>query len=279
MPPSLRFIVDFNRPARFNMAADLFTMQYCRNQPVITVRFYTWSPAAVTLGRMQRPGEQLDAGALLRDGIEWIRRPTGGRAVLHQEDLTYSCIFPRSITALGTNVAETYATITRCLECGLSKCGISTTAENSTSPLIKSARTVKLPCFLAPNRNEIMVGGRKLIGSAQYRSSSAVLQHGSLPLTSAYRNLPRYMPLSTEERHKLVTLLEQKSLSLEEVSPALSVEDLLCSLIDGFSDTLRFPYSRSNWSGEETKAIANMADSAVFATQWLSDVPSAAPFR
>ncbi|MBN1758493.1 MAG: lipoate--protein ligase family protein [Chitinispirillaceae bacterium] len=276
MSHSLRFIIDPPRSAFFNMAADLFLMQQCSASPVITVRFYSWKPPAITLGRLQRSYEQLVEEHLQRDGITWIRRPTGGRAVLHREDLTYSCIFSRSIAAMGSGVADTYAIITRCLVEGLAECGIALSAQERSSPLIKSGRSVKLPCFLAPNRNEIMVNGRKLIGSAQYRSSDSVLQHGSLPLTDAYRRLPYYMPLSDDERLRQQEQLKQKSIALAEINPRLSGHEIIEALIQGFRGILSCPHYRSDWNSEELDAIGHLASSDIFQRQWLQDYPSGA---
>ena len=91
---------------------------------------------------------------------------------------------------------ETYRIISRCLMGGLNDVGIQCVSCDSTNALRETKREMKLPCFLAPNRNEIMVDGKKLVGSAQKRTAEAILQHGSIPLTSAYRNLPDYLKLS-----------------------------------------------------------------------------------
>ena len=99
------------------MAADLYLMEHCPEDEFV-LRLYRWEPAAITLGYMQRPRQQLQFDALHSDGVDWIRRPTGGRAVLHKEDLTYSCVFSRNLTELGSSVETTYAVITRCLAHG-----------------------------------------------------------------------------------------------------------------------------------------------------------------
>ena len=273
MSLSLRIIVDYDRPAPFNMAADLHLMQQCVGSEVVTVRFYTWKPAAITLGRLQRADQQLLTGKLRDDGLTWIRRPTGGRAVLHQDDLTYSCIFSHDIAQLGTQVAETYGIITRCLSEGLADCGIAVTSHEQASPLIKSARTVKLPCFLAPNRNEIMVKGRKLIGSAQYRSSEAVLQHGSLPLGTAYRRLPYYMPLSADEQRAQEDLLARKSIALGEIDSSLSPTRLITAFEKGFVKVLGCPGVRADWTDVESEAIRRFADSPEFRQRWMTVGP------
>jgi lipoate-protein ligase A len=270
---SIRFIVDAPQTAAFNMAADLFLMERCAgtDSTVVTVRFYSWQPAAITLGCMQRVTDQLDTDALARDGIDWVRRPTGGRAVLHADDLTYSCVFPRSLPELGNSVPATYRIITRCLVIGLSTAGIESSLQESASPLIKNSRNVRLPCFLAPNRNEIMVQGRKLVGSAQYRTATAVLQHGSLPLTTAYSRLPRYLRLSGDERKRQEKLLQEKCIAIGEIAPDLSINRLITVLIDGFSKGLGCSGKPWAWDDAERASIESMSHREPFRRRYLSD--------
>jgi lipoate-protein ligase A len=256
MPVSIRFIVDSPRSAAFNMAADLHAMEQCSgNSDEVVIRFYSWEPAAITIGCMQRAERQLDLEMLRRDGIDWIRRPTGGRAVLHAEDLTYSCVFSRSRSDLGSSVATTYSIITGCLVAGLESLGIATSLQESASSLIKAGRDVRLPCFLAPNRNEIMVQGRKLVGSAQYRSATAVLQHGSIPLTNAFSRLPCYLRLEPEERVGQESQLREKCISLRDIDAAVTIEKLVEALMDGFCRGLGSIGRVQPWREEELSAI------------------------
>lgn len=256
------------------MAADLYMMSHCPTDTLV-LRLYRWESASITLGYMQRPRQQLHFESLRHDNIDWIRRPTGGRAVLHKEDLTYSCIFPRELSRLGTSVESTYAVITRCLAKGLTDLGIAPAMKDSVSTLIKSDRSVKLPCFLAPNRNEIMVNNRKLIGSAQYRSATAILQHGSLPLTPAYRELPFYMPVSRDGAREQQRLLARKSIALSEIDPSIMLEQLIEALIKGFSKVLELPYIQENWSAMETAEISELMASDDFIERWCGEEPVA----
>ena len=269
---SLRFIYDSPGSAAFNMAADLFLMEQCTCRPtVVAVRFYQWNPAAITIGYMQRPQEQLDLERLEKNGISWIRRPTGGRAVLHKDDLTYSCIFSQDVKEMGKSVAATYALISRSLRKGLRRYGITTMVQGSASSLIKSAREAKLPCFLAPNRNEIMVKGRKLIGSAQYRSARAVLQHGSIPLSPAYRQLPEYLLLSDgEQRCRQVALLEEKSCAVNEAIgyDIVDPETLTRALEEGFKETLGCSAVEEGWKDNEVEQITALMVSSPFRERW-----------
>ena len=127
-----RTIVDISHAAQFNMAADAYLLQYAAQTGIMCVRFYFWEPAAVSLGYMQDPSEVLDLEALREQNIEWVRRPTGGRAVLHQEDLTYCCAFPaHAYTTLGSSISESYRIISQCLRKGLTAAGVLTESHDS----------------------------------------------------------------------------------------------------------------------------------------------------
>jgi lipoyl(octanoyl) transferase len=270
MTISLRIIIDIARNPAFNMAADLFLLKACVNQKKIFVRFYRWSPASITIGLMQDASALLDFPAMNKNNVEWIRRPTGGRAVLHENDVTYSCIFPATIVEMGKNVMETYRIISRCLMEGLCHVGIHCETCDSTTALHETKGELKLPCFLAPNRNEIMVNGKKLVGSAQKRTASAILQHGSIPLTSAYRTLPDYLMLPDAERKHQIKLLEEKSVSIEDLGQKRSASSIISALSKGFRTCLPFKAEEIPWSEKEMSEISLQAESESFRKQWFS---------
>lgn len=271
MSYSLKCSIEEANSAAFNMAADMYLMQQCVTEQCMYLRLYRWQPAAISIGSLQHAATQLDMACLERDGIEWVRRPTGGRAVLHKEDLTYSCIFPKSLPGTGNSVTDTYSLIMQCLVQGLLSLGITPEVHDSIDPLIKSGRHVKLPCFLAPNRNEIMIQGRKLIGSAQYRSKDAVLQHGSIPLTPAYTRLPDYLLLDDSEKREQRTLLEQKSISITEIAPSVTAADLARALRYGFASVLSVADVTTPIDAPQHQAILHYAGSDAFIGQRLRD--------
>jgi len=258
----LRIIPDQPRPPAFNMAADLFMLRRCVEDQSVYLRLYTWEPPAVSLGCMQDPLATLDTDALQRDGIAWVRRPTGGRAVLHLEDLTYSVAFPHALSAMGSTIAESYAAISRCIACGLRLAGVTTESHDSGLDAAEVRRDVKLPCFLAPNRDETMVDGRKLVGSAQKRTAEAVLQHGSIPLTGAFARLPEYLRISEEQRARQRDLLRRKCAWVDLVRPGLGAAELGRCIADGFVETLHANAAASAWAPEEMSAIAEMSGDA-----------------
>ena len=269
MTISLRTIIDTARNPAFNMAADLSLLRSCVNHGTIFVRFYQWFPASITIGLMQDASAILDFSAMKKNNVECIRRPTGGRAVLHDNDITYSCIFPATIVEMGKTIMETYRIISQCLMDGLKYVDIQCVSCDSTNALRETKREIKLPCFLAPNRNEIMVKGKKLVGSAQKRTAEAILQHGSIPLTSAYRNLPDYLKLPETQRARQKKLLEEESICISEISHNRSAAEIVGVLNSGFHARLPFKAEEIPWSKEEIRAIHSIMMDEEFKRQFV----------
>jgi lipoate-protein ligase A len=266
---SIRFIIDLNKDTAFNMAADQYLFNISAKNQTFYMRFYSWKTPSITLGYMQKASETLNFSKITTDKASWIRRPTGGRAVFHNGDLTYSCIFPKSFNFMGDTVRESYAAITKCLKQGLNNAGVICNSHDSYDELLAVKRDVKLPCFLAPNRDEIMVNNRKLIGSAQKRGSDSVLQHGSIPISNAFANLPFYLNINDQDANTQKALLTRKCICLEEINSSITIASLIQHLITGFAETLQRNYIIKNWTYEEQTAIINMAQSESFINEWL----------
>jgi len=265
----IRFIVDTPQSAAFNMAADQFLLDQCLNSGTVYVRFYLWVKPTITLGYMQKAAEVLDLRRIAKDQVCWIKRPTGGRAVLHHNDLTYSCIFPNNLALMGSTIKESYQIITQCLLNGLFSLGIPCQAHDSYEDFLNLKREVKLPCFLAPNRDEIMVDRKKLVGSAQRRTTKGVLQHGSIPFSDDFRKLPLYLNVGEDEREKHQILLLSKSIGLHEINRSIDHETLISALQKGFITRLGFPWTRQDWTDDEKKKITELSISEEFVNQWL----------
>ena len=140
------------------------------------LRLYRWDPPTISFGRNEPSLERYLEAAATSEGVAFVRRPTGGRAVLHHCELTYAIVFP-----IGTfgGLKRAYRTINRGLLEGLRVMGAAVELAESTGP---SLRPDAGPCFRQPAEGEVMALGRKLIGSAQVRLDQCVLQHGSIIL-------------------------------------------------------------------------------------------------
>jgi len=139
------------------------------------VRFYRWTPPTVSFGRNEPSRGLYDRGLAEREGIGFVRRPTGGRAVLHADEVTYAVVAP--LRALG-GMRDAYNLINHGLVEGLGRLGVPARVARDGSVLTPDAG----PCFQVPAPGEVTVGGRKLVGSAQVRLGRALLQHGSVIL-------------------------------------------------------------------------------------------------
>jgi lipoate-protein ligase A len=170
------------------MATDEALLRRARRSAETVFRLYGWSRPTVSLGRNQIGRGRYDVERARSQGIDFVRRPTGGRAILHDREITYAVAAP--IEAFGS-LRESYRAINRLLLEALRSLGVDAReAEVST----RSPTPGVAPCFEAPVAGEVVAGGRKLIGSAQVRDGDAFLQHGSI--------------LIDNDQHLLSTLLD-----------------------------------------------------------------------
>ena len=177
-----RLIDDGERPGAFNMALDVALLAaVAKGDGAPVLRFYGWTPPCLSLGRHQ-PAAAADLAFCQREGIDVIRRPTGGRAVLHHLELTYSVIARPDGSMLPLNVQEAYRSIAMALVAGLTALGVRATLTDSVANTTLPRPTTTVPCFRAPAGGEIVAGARKLVGSAMRLTGGAILQHGSILL-------------------------------------------------------------------------------------------------
>ncbi len=182
-----------------------------------TLRLYGWSPWAISLGYNQRE-EEIDAARCRESGIDVVRRPTGGRAILHAEELTYCVVMPSG----RRSILDVYNDISRALVRGLSLFGVEATLQRSQPNFPEHYRSPSaIPCFTASARYEIEWDGRKLVGSAQRRVTGAtnvVLQHGSILCGPAHKRLTEFIRADENVRDLLRSELNMKTVDLSEAT-------------------------------------------------------------
>ncbi len=142
-----------------------------------TIRLYSWEPACLSLGRAQ-PVTDVDLAALQTAGFGLVRRPTGGRAILHVDELTYCIVAPQHEPRVAGTIVESYRRLSAGLVHSLELLGVEHIAADRSA----DHRSTGPVCFESPSDYEITVAGRKLVGSAQMRAQGTVLQHGTVPL-------------------------------------------------------------------------------------------------
>src|SRR5688572_26047451 len=167
-----------------NMAIDaelLDEVEKSENSRTI-VRFYGWRVPTISLGRNQKVDKAVDADYCRVHGIDIVHRPTGGRAVLHDDELTYAVI-SNDTHAFGDTIYGNYKRVSEALCLGYNTLGIPAVLAPDTRKPSPMADDADPPCFLSTSRYELMVNGRKIVGSAQRRVQHSFLQHGSMPIT------------------------------------------------------------------------------------------------
>lgn len=200
-------------------------------RPVL--RFYSWAPPAVSLGRFQDERAAVYRDACLARGIDVVRRVTGGRAVLHDRELTYSIVSPTDNDQFPNDVVGTYKIIAGALLAGLRGLGIP--AEMATRSRVPAQKDARDPaCFAAPSLYELLVGGRKIIGSAQRRLPGAFLQHGSILIE--YNAALEAAVIPGGGADHAVTSISR------ELGRSLTLEEVKQSLLAGFSESLQLHF-------------------------------------
>lgn len=175
-----RLITDGDLPGARNMARDVAILDAVSSgEAPPTLRLYGWDPPCLTIGKHQGP-DAVDLDFCRAEGIDVARRPTGGRALLHHLELTYSVIAPLGAPPLPTALQEAYRAICSSLVEACRGLGIEAELTGTEVNLRLPNPTSTVPCFEAPAEGEVVVAGRKLIGSAMRAHAGCILQHGAI---------------------------------------------------------------------------------------------------
>jgi lipoate-protein ligase A len=225
-----------------------------------TIRVYAWDPPTVSMGHAQDPARELDLDECARRGYGVVMRPTGGRAVLHAGELTYSVAGRAGQEPLGASIAQTYEAVSRALLEGLRRLG----AGADLAPVSSDRRSrtdPSPPCFVSAGRFEIVVGGRKLVGSAQRRSGSAILQHGSLLLDGSHVGLADVVrTASGADRAALRSALRARTTDLSSVlGRRVTFAETASAIRAGFEHAWSASLVSGQLSDEESEAVSEFA--------------------
>ena len=185
-------IVDEALEGATNMSVDAALLDEVENSSNARtiVRFYGWSRPTISLGRNQKVEKAVDVEYCRANGIDIVHRPTGGRAVLHDDELTYA-VSSNDSSYFGDTIYGNYRRVSEALCLAYNDLGVAAVLAPDTKKTDTSGNGIEPPCFLSPSRYELMVDGRKIVGSAQRRVRHSFLQHGSMPITCNYETLAR----------------------------------------------------------------------------------------
>ena len=167
------------------MARDVGLMRRARETGESVFSIYGWTRPTLSFGRNQTAVGRYNREQIISLGIDTVRRPTGGRALLHNREVTYSVTAP---AGAGIALRESYEQINVILLAALARLGVSASVAE---PRARSPQPSDLPCFAAPSRGELISDGSKLVGSAQWRDRGALLQHGSILIEDDQSLIPR----------------------------------------------------------------------------------------
>jgi len=194
-------------PGAENMALDELLLERAERYggaPVL--RLYSFDPPAITFGAHQDPGKILDLDAVRADGLDCVRRITGGRVLLHEGELTYCVVAPARCARFGAGLNETHLRISQALAAAIGSLGLA--AEVSRGRELSRPKGIPPPCLSSVTRCELTVGGRKIAGSAQRQTAAAFLQHGSLLARPGSERIVKYLRGSWNSLEGRVTTIE-----------------------------------------------------------------------
>ena len=218
-----------------NMALDeAIYLSVLKGDSPPTIRFYDWQPASFSCGYNQDIEKELDFDLLKNSEYGFVRRPTGGRMVLHEEEVTYAVI--STLTGrLSGSISDTYLTIGKALVEGLQDLGVDVELARGDLSREEQKQSAN-PCFTSSSRFELTYKRKKIVGSAQTRNSRAFLQHGSILKTYNQKRVAEFIPLLTEDdRLRMASLLERRTIALETIlNRVVSFDEAVEHLIRGF---------------------------------------------
>jgi len=203
-----RLLITPPKPGTLNMAIDEAILEFVgRGDLPPTLRLYAWDPPCLSLGYAQ-PLNDVDLDRLNQSGWDLVRRPTGGKAILHTDELTYAVIAPHTEIRMAGSVLESYSRLSQALLLALQFLGVPANIRHKSKEVETSQKNGQIKygqknpgpvCFEEPSTYEIIVNNKKLLGSAQARRKEGILQHGSLPLYGDLTRIIQVLKFSDEK--------------------------------------------------------------------------------
>jgi len=237
----------------FNMEADhalAREMTKTLRQPLL--RFFTWKPYCISLGYHQKP-EEIDIDLCRQQDIDLVRRPTGGRAILHAEELTYSVVYPFE----KIDVTNFYRLVHSPFVRALQDLGIGAEFEKTHADFRQFYKTEESQaCFATSAQNEVEIAGKKLIGSAQRIYEKAILQHGSVLLGKKHEELVDFLKLSADSKERMREYIRNHTATIWDYSPGLKTGELSKKVQEQFEEIFGITFTPIH-QNEELNSLLN----------------------
>ena len=240
-----RLLISNAESGAWNMALDEMLLEdMIRDADNPILRLYSWSPPCVSLGYSQTTSD-IDESRLADLGWDMVRRPTGGRAILHIDELTYSIVARLDHIIAQGGVLQSYKRISKALLESVNILGIN--AKSIEKPPVTNSRILNSPvCFEKPSNYEIVCEQKKIIGSAQARRKGAMLQHGSFPLKGDISRISQILNYSSEyERSAAQKQIRDRAATAQDIlQQEITWEVAVKAFVSGFENSLgiRFKY-------------------------------------
>ncbi|WP_121642882.1 octanoyltransferase LipM [Bacillus vallismortis] len=268
-----RFIDSGNANPAFNMALDealLYWHSEKKIPPVI--RFYGWNPATLSVGYFQNIKKEINFEAVHKYNLGFVRRPTGGRGVLHDQELTYSVIVSEEHPEMPATVTEAYRVISEGILQGFRNLGLD--AYFAIPRTEKEKESLKNPrssvCFDAPSWYELVVEGRKVAGSAQTRQKGVILQHGSILLDLDEDKLfDLFLYPSERVRERMQRNFKNKAVAINELTEKrVTMDEARKAFKEGFETGLNIHLEPYELSQEEFDFVQHLAETKYASDEW-----------
>ena len=267
-----RIINSGHADAATNMAVDeAILLAHSAGKVPPTLRFYGWQPAAVSIGYFQRAMSEIDLDRCKEHKTAVVRRLTGGRAVLHDAELTYSIVVREDDPLIPKTITASYRYFSNGLLAGLEALGIQA---HMTMPVAAYGQRKKEPasaaCFDAPAHFEVAVDGKKLVGSAQVRKQGVILQHGSILLRFSAEQFAELLRMpSAEKREQTAQMLKGRAASIENIlQRTVTWQEVYCPMPAAFESALGIQLVHAELTKEEKITSKELASTKYSQDCW-----------
>src|SRR5256714_15374961 len=267
MSEQYRFLNTETLNAAMNMAIDeSVQMHYLQNSAPPTLRVFRWVQPFILLGRFQSVEREIDSDRCQQLGVALVRRPTGGRAVYHRDEFTYSIVIGKR-DGVPAGVVAAYAYLAQGLIAALQSLGVPT--------VLSDERVNKHPsaaCFASSTQADLTSAGFKLVGSAQVWKDESLLQQGSLPLDD---RAPEFFDMlrfpDGAARQQALRLYSEKTTPLHTFVPDATWEEVAASFHRGFSQALHAQFSTSELTPDEWDLAHQLVAEKYSKLTWRSE--------